>query len=270
MLFAKREPKPSPSASIAATVPNDHAAREAAVKRAIEEANAEHERRCAELTDAIAQAHADQARAIREARASADAHRARLDRTLAGEIQSRLFELVDLADENPREAAIGLLAAWQDFDARARRELGEPVSPAHLLLAARREAGIGDLWRNAAPRGAPIDFTHASHEPLRELLGALEQGDRVLVQDRLIRLRVAVRRPTDLSFVDSEKTSAILASTTERDQRAALAALDERRERERQQRHASAAAAVAPETPKRQEPDDLGAPVPDRGWFPAA
>ena len=271
MLFAKREPLPRPAAaSAAAAIPDSHAEREAAVQRAIDQANAEHERRCAELTDAIAAAHAEQARAIREARASADARRESLDRTLAVEIAARLVELVDLADENPREAAIGMVDAWADCDSRARRELGEGVSPAHLLYAVRREAGVGDLYRNAAPRGAPIDYTHASHEPLRELVAALEQGDRVLVQDRLQRLRVAVRRPTDLSFVDSEKTSVILAHVTERDQRAALADLDERRERERQQRHANGAAAVVPtETPKRGEPEDLG-PVPDPGWFPPA
>ncbi|MBK6515333.1 MAG: hypothetical protein IPG04_14705 [Polyangiaceae bacterium] len=201
-----------------------------------------------------------------------DAHRAKLDRTLAGEIAARLVELVDLADENPRESAIGLIDAWQDFDARARRELGEGVSPAHVMYAVRREAGVGDLYRNAAPRGAPVDFSHASYEPLRELVAALEQGDRVLVADRLQRLRVAVRKPTDLSFVDSEKTATILARTTERDQRAALAELDEQRERERQQRHANGAAAARDESPKRErEPEDLGAPVnADRGWFPPA
>lgn len=258
------KPKAPPSA--ATTVPDAHEEREAAVQRAIDHADAEHERRCAELTDALAQAHAEQARAVRAARANADAHRANLDRKLASEIQARLYELVDQADADPRNASIGLVDAWADFDSRARRELGEGVSPAHMLYAVRREAGIADLHRNAAPRGAVVDYTHGSFAPLRELLAALEQGDRMLVQDRLQRLRVAVRQPTDLSFVDSEKTATILRHTTERDQRAALADLDERRERERQTR---AAAALVPSPSTKR--DEVVAPLnADPGWFPAA
>jgi hypothetical protein len=260
------KPKAPPSA--ATTVPDAHEEREAAVQRAIDHADAEHERRCAELTDALAQAHAEQARAVRAARANADAHRANLDRKLASEIQARLFELVDQADENPRNAAIGLVDAWADFDSRARRELGEGVSPAHMLYAVRREAGIADLHRNAAPRGAVVDYTHGSFAPLRELLAALEQGDRMLVQDRLQRLRVAVRQPTDLSFVDSEKTATILGRVTERDQRLALADLDEQRERERQTRAAAALVpSPSPTSPKRDDVAPLNA---DPGWFPGA
>jgi hypothetical protein len=166
---------------------------------------------------------------------------------------------------DPREAAIGLVDAWQDFDSRARRELGEGVSPAHMLYAVRREAGIADLHRNAAPRGAVVDYTHGSFAPLRELLAALEQGDRMLVQDRLQRLRVAVRQPTDLEFVDSEKTATIFRDTTERDQRVALADLDERRERERQTR---AAAALVPEPEPEARPDVVAPLNADGGWFP--
>jgi hypothetical protein len=259
--------KPKAPTSAATTIPDAHEEREAAVQRAIDHADAEHERRCAELTDALAQAHAEQARAVRAARANADAHRAQLDRALAQQIHARLHELADLADSDPRGAAAALLAAWQDFNARAVRELGEGVSSAHLLFACRREAGVGDLWRNAHPRGTPIDHTHSSSfGALRELVGALDQGDRVLAADRLQRLRVAVRQATDLSFVDSEKTATILRHTTERDQRVALADLDERRERERQTR---AAAALVPSPSTKR--DEVVAPLnADPGWFPAA
>jgi hypothetical protein len=235
--------KPKAPTSAATTVPDAHEEREAAVQRAIDHADAEHERRCAELTDALAQAHAEQARAVRAARANADAHRAQLDRALAQQIHARLHELADLADSDPRGAAAALLAAWQDFNARAVRELGEGVSSAHLLFACRREAGVGDLWRNAHPRGTPIDHTQQLVRAASRARRALDQGDRVLAADRLQRLRVAVRQATDLSFVDSEKTATILRHTTERDQRVALADLDERRERERQTR---AAAALVP------------------------
>jgi hypothetical protein len=152
------KPKAPPSA--ATTVPDAHEEREAAVQRAIDHADAEHERRCAELTDALAQAHAEQARAVRAARANADAHRAQLDRALASEIHARLCELVDLADSDPRGAAPRSSPRGRTSTVARRSRAGRRrLVGASCCMRCRREAGVADLHRNAAPRGARRSIT---------------------------------------------------------------------------------------------------------------
>jgi hypothetical protein len=258
------KPKAPPSA--ATTVPDAHEEREAAVQRAIDHADAEHERRCAELTDALAQAHAEQARAVRAARANADAHRANLDRKLASEIQARLYELVDQADATratPRSGSstrgqtstVAPVASWAKASRRrtccmrfdARR--ASPIFTATPRLAA--------PW-STTPTARSRRFASSSPRSNKAIACSFRTGCSGSAS------RSASRRIFRSSTPRRPRRSSV--TRPERDQRAALADLDERRERERQTR---AAAALVPSPSTKR--DEVVAPLnADPGWFPAA